>query len=210
MRKVGIVGWGPSRRKAPWHRHDWEIWGCNGAWAQWMPRCDIGFEIHPLSTLSAQEKRDLRTTEIPVWMMQRHARIPMSRTYPLAQVMSRLGCSDVFTCTFCYQIALALYQGVDVIGLWGIAFHHGGSPREQTTEWRGLSYWIGYAEGLGVDIVMPDRRLVTAPRYGLNYWPEVRAVRRYLDGLRQKMRRRRYDGIKGEATAETLKRQLRA
>lgn len=149
MRSIAIMGSGPSRAEAPWKDRRWEFWGLGRFW-RWMPRWDLWFEMHQLSASSADEVRALQhTVKVPIYMPRRYPRIPLSRRYPLEAVSA--GHVKLFTCTFCYELALAIHQRVDRIGLFGVDLH-GGSPRERTVERLGVAYWVGVARGRGITV----------------------------------------------------------
>lgn len=105
--------------------------------------------------------------------------VPSAVAYPLAAVEARWG--KYFTCTFAYQIALALHEGFGRIGLYGIELKYG-TPRERSVEWACVSYWIGLCRGLGVTVDLPPATtLGTHPyRYGVEYDAEKAHVERWL------------------------------
>lgn len=191
-RKVAILGAGPSRREAPWSDPTWEMWGLGRFWT-WMPRWDLWFEMHQLSIFSAEEVRALvQTVKVPIYMKQRYPSIPLSRRYPI-ELVSR-GHARLFTCTVCYELALAIHQGVAQIGLYGVDLDlDGDTPREHTVERMGVAYWVGVARGRGITVDVAGTVLTHPYLYGLQYWAEVRHTRRLLAGLKQQLRTTRDD-----------------
>ena len=104
--------------------------------------------------------------------------------FPLELIRARFGDRDYFTCTMCYQVALALVQGYTTIGLWGMELWQG-SSRERTCELRGLEFWLGVAKGMGVEIVLPDYScLIQHPLlYGVDYAEEGALARGEVLGI---------------------------
>lgn len=192
MRKIAILGAGPSRRYAPWDDPTWECWGLGRFW-QWMPRWNLWFEMHQLSASSADEVRALReTVKVPIYMPRHYPSIPLSRRFPLERVSA--GHEKLFTCTFCYELALAIYLRVDQIGLYGVDLDlDGDTPREHTVERMGVAYWVGVAQGRGIPVDVAGTVLTHPRLYGIQYWAEIRHTRRLLAGLKRDLRSVRDD-----------------
>ena len=103
LKKVAIVGGGPSRRKAPFDDETWEIWAFSSrAWK--YPRVTRWFELHSMIDLRDQLStyrpgrrsyrgymRMLRQMTCPVYMQKEHPAIPNSVTYPLDLALERFG-----------------------------------------------------------------------------------------------------------------------
>ena len=79
---------------------------------------------------------------------RKHPEIPSSRAYPLKEVISKYKI-PYFTNTVCYMIALALFEEVDSIQLWGI---RQGGYYEYMKERKGVEFWIGLAAGRGIKV----------------------------------------------------------
>lgn len=215
--KLALVGGvTPLRVGIPWDDESWEIWGANFFWTS-MPRATRWFEIHIPSVLTAAEKRAVAASTVPVYMRRAYPWAPLSVRFPIERVLDSdiIGTNpptwlrrteqwaNVFTCTFCFQLALAITEGFDEIGLWGIDFSRG-SARERTVEWRGVAYWLGVAQGLGTKVTLPKgcTLLDHGPRYGLDYWDEVFAVRQQLAELRWLLMGQAYDDFDNPEIAE--------
>lgn len=184
-RKIAILGAGPSRAMAPWDERGWEFWGLGRFW-RWMPRWDLWFEMHQLSASAADEIAALRhRVRVPIYMPRRYPSIPLSRRFPI-EAVSR-GHAALFTCTFCYELALAIHRGAERIGLYGVDLH-GGSARERTVERLGVAYWVGVARGRGIEVDVAGDVLTHPARYGIEYWLEVRRTRALLRDLKGVLR----------------------
>lgn len=169
LKKVAIVGGGPSRRKAPFDDETWEIWAFSSrAWR--YPRVTRWFELHSMTDLRDQlitfrrgrrsyrgYMRMLRRMECPVYMQKTYRRIPNSVAYPLELALEKFG--RCFTSTVSYAVALAIIEGYDVIGLWGIDVRR--------TEYRhqrpALRYLLGLAKAQGIEVVLPPAARLKVP-----------------------------------------------
>lgn len=210
-KKVAIVGGGPSRRKAPFDDESWEIWAFSSrAWT--YPRVDRWFELHSMTDLRDQLStyrkgrrsyrgymRMLRRMSCPVYMQRTHRSIPTSVRYPIEQVLERFG--RCFTSTVSYAVALAIMEGYDVIGLWGIDVRR----KEYLHQRPALKYLLALAKGQGIEVVLPPAarlRIPGKPRFvetkalyaydwrSRHAWWRAR-IRRRRRRLRLRMRARR-------------------
>jgi hypothetical protein len=93
---------------------------------------------------------------------------------------------DFFTCTFAYQIALALMEGFEEIVLVGVDLA-AGTQRERTVERACVEWWVGFAEGRGVKVTYPKGMLLTMHpfHYGASYWTEAAFTRHYCEALHE-------------------------
>lgn len=69
-------------------------------------------------------------------------------TYPLQSIISKFN-SRFFTNSISYMIAFALYEGFEKISLYGVDMDSGS---EYEFERPSVSYWIGFARGLSVEV----------------------------------------------------------
>lgn len=157
-RKVAIVGGGPSRRKAPYDDPSWEIWGFSSrAWR--YPRVTRWFEIHALTDLRQQlagrrpgrrsfasYMRFMRNLDCPIYMQEPHPALPQSVPFPVEQLLETFG--PCFTSTVSYLVALAIVEGVDVIGLWGIDVRR----KEYMRQRPALQYLLALARERGIEL----------------------------------------------------------
>jgi hypothetical protein len=158
-RKVAIIGKAASVAFAPWYDPEWEIWGM-----PWLlsPRVTRMFEVHEQAFVDACEGQDADASWLPKFL-DRHGDVPVycdpsrmhafpnSVEYPLAEVMKFLPFPYLET-TISYEIALALYEGVDEIGLFGI---HMMGRAEFVWQRSSVIYLIGLAQGMGVKVTIP-------------------------------------------------------
>jgi len=107
--------------------------------------------------------------------------VPNAVLYPLKAIMA-LGYREYFSCTFAYQIALAIYEGYTEIGLYGIELFNG-SPRERLLERACVEYWIGVAQGRGITINEFSGLAKQHYLYGYHYDQELKFGNNEVDRL---------------------------
>ena len=210
-KKVAIVGGGPTRKKAPFKDPSWEIWAFSSI--KWrFPRITRWFEIHHLTDLRQQlatrkagrrsyrnYMRFMRRLKCPVYMAKAHRKIPNSVVFPAKTLVKEFG--RCFTSTASFLVALAISEGYDVIGLWGI------DPTSKSYSYQRptLKYLLAIAKQRGIKIVLPKGLRLKIPKkprfvrtkvlyaYGWRskhaWWRD--RVRKRLRALRRRRRRRR-------------------
>lgn len=207
-RKIAMVGCAPTWKKAPYDDQSWAIWAHTSCQALNLPRVDVWFDIHDVGTWRQGKvwfKGEgtyvewLASRPQTVMMQQRYALIPKSEAYPLAAIVDHFGIVPTewnltpseprwwqhvknrgeFTSTFTYMMALALYEGVDEIALYGIDFiGFDAGDIERTYQRPGAKYWVGIARGQGVPVtVAPGSWLEFSDRlYGYPVLPALQEV----------------------------------
>ncbi len=158
-RKVAIVGFSETTRHlAPFADPSFEIWGLNHLYP-YIPRWDVWFDMHSPEWSAAhlapevwkEHEAFLRTAHgKPIYMLERYPDFPSSLSFPKAEVSERF--RRYFTNGVAYMIALALYQGVTELHVYGVEMRHDTEYAAQRpcTEW-----WLALAEGMGVKVVLP-------------------------------------------------------
>lgn len=174
MRKVAIVGKAATSGFAPWRDETWEIWGM--PWIS-CPRMTLLFDVH---THDCWADMALKEEEWIGMYREKYSDIPVycdpSRNHvfakPVAFPFEEIAASVPFAYfenTIAYQIAFAIHEGVDEIGLWGI---HMMGTHEFAAERPSVTYLVGLAQGRGINVsVAPGSPLFmschVAGRYGL-------------------------------------------
>lgn len=142
---------------APFDDSTWEKWACNDMYRLLEPSqlqaVTRWFELHKNSALTRSRRPSdhwdrLRALKIPVYGT---SRIPVSRRRQLPLDRLRAMGRSYYTCTFAYQIALALLEGVQALALYGVALT---GSREAIVERPCVEWWLGYAEGRGVTVTV--------------------------------------------------------
>lgn len=183
--KVAIIGANYRRDLAPWEEtaspESWCWWALNEIP---QPRMDRHFELHPMEVQSARELAWLAACTVPCYLLTPDPRVPSGIGYPLEWVLERTGGRRYFTCTFAFQIALALAEGFKEIGLWGVDLDLG-TARERLVEKPCVEYWLGLAEGRGVNILLPSGSTLLSRdfQYGYDYHDELAAMNRVCDEM---------------------------
>ena len=145
-----------------------EIWGLPWDEGRW-PFFDRYFEIHPLDLLRKPEaqRRDGyedRLKSLPIlYMQEAYEDIPNAIRYPVEKVVDNLG-FDYFNSSIAYLMGMALLEGADKIGIWGVDMADlepvPGAPSyisEFAYQRPNMEYLIGLARGRGVDVYIPER-----------------------------------------------------
>lgn len=184
-RKVCIVGAGQSRPFA----HDilvdstWEVWALNAVCprdSHGRARADRWFDIHQRVAQSPDDMRWIAMCPMPIYVPddlldagENTVRLPIEDL--------ELKYGSYWSCTFAYQIALALHEGAQEIALFGVDLHYG-DQRERSVELACVSWWMGYAEAKGVRIALPAGSMLGTHkyRYGLEYTAEKEDTEQYV------------------------------
>lgn len=162
MKKVAIVGGASSRSKAPFHDPSWEIWAFSSL-RLYTPRITRWFEMHALPDLRSQLRRNtrrrrsffsymrfLKDLDCPIYMQRTHAFLPQSVPYPLTEALDRFG--RCFSSTASYMIALAILEGFETIGVFGVHLTHRTVYARQRPA---VEYLLGVARQEGIRIHLP-------------------------------------------------------
>lgn len=177
VKKVAIVGTAMTYKDAPYSDPSWELWGLNDHWNN-MPRATRWFEANyeaakktPVSHQPNITRLDwLKKCPIPVYMEEHYEDVPMSVRYPFEEINDWISeidpCGrDYFTNSVSFMIALAIYEGFDVIHLYGVDMAVGSEYQNQRPS---CEFWVGIAKGRGIKFYIPDQSdlLKTMAVYG--------------------------------------------
>jgi len=98
----------------------------------------------------------------PIYMQRNYDDVPNSVKYPLREVQDKLignfirgeeRIKKLFSSTFNYEVALALYEGFERIEIYGIEMLGEG---EYGWQREAMAFWLGKADSMGVDIWIPE------------------------------------------------------
>jgi hypothetical protein len=159
-KKVAIVGFADTRMQAPYNDPTYEIWGLNDLHAS-LPRYDRWFDIHSRSNIDEDVKSGrapadkcglggLRTLNVPIYMQERYEDIPNSVKFPLQEIIDKFG--NYFTNSISYMTALAIFEGFNVIDIYGVDMAVG---TEYVNQRPSCEYFIGLARGRGIKVFIP-------------------------------------------------------
>jgi hypothetical protein len=197
-----------------------------------MPRLDRILEMHPVWLQARSQKPEYEkvrqhwewlksNTTTPVYMLSKHPQVPMSVRYPLEEVQAMLPESrrkSVLTSSFDYLMGLAVIEGYDRIEAYGFEM---GSDTEYRYQREGASYWIGYCDAHGIEVVLPTNTALLSKRlYGyeggsmiyrqdLERMKEVRTIQKRnafaeLANLEGRMKQVVLDGLQDTQTHRDL------
>jgi len=164
--QVAIVGLAPSTHdQAPFEDPDWETWGLPWDEDMW-PYLDRLFEIHPLELLRHHDARRppgyedrLKSLDSLLYMQKAYSEIPNALEYPVKRVSDYLGV-DYFNSSISYIMALAMAEGAEKIGIWGVDMVDLETDipsylSEFAYQRPNMEYLIGFARGKGIDVYIP-------------------------------------------------------
>jgi hypothetical protein len=191
--KVAIVGMAPSWTRAPF-QEDWEIWRLNEAYKidahygiDTEEITDQWFQIHQpwdfkrkLDTEGEYDHLDWLKEKhsFPIYMQEKYPEIPSSVKYPFEEICKFHGLNEstrYFTNSAAHQIAFALMKDATTIGMWGWELS---SDTEMKYEKPSVEFWLGVAQGLGVEIVLPHGSPILGGRRRVYALGDVPAVNR--------------------------------
>lgn len=157
LRKVALVGNAGTWIHAPWSDASWEIWSHTSS-KTLVKRVDRFFDLHPKVFWNKAEGKKwdpeyvnwLKGNRVPILMQERYRDVPAAVKYPKDRILAEF--RPYLTSQTAWMIALALTEGVTHLGFFGVHYAH---YTEYATQRAGCEYWIGLAEGRGVQIVLP-------------------------------------------------------
>ena len=186
-KRVAILGFQDTWRRAPWEDYDFEIWCMNHFEIYSIPRYDRWFDMHTAYNIvhrgaekELANRRGVKShlhwlktkCDVPIYMPKQYRSIKGSIAYPIEKMMKIHG--PIFTNTVDYEMALAIEEGFEEIHIYGIAMQWIDEIWAQKSS---LSYFMGYAKGKGIDVYIPcnQNMLRVNQVYGYNmniepYW----------------------------------------
>jgi hypothetical protein len=104
---------------------------------------------------TARYPKWLASNTVPIYMQEKFPEVPASIKYPKGRILTEFAdARGYFTNHVAWMIALALTEGVQTIGLFGVNY----SVESEYQRQRGSAeYWLGRASGMGVKIVLPEQ-----------------------------------------------------
>lgn len=211
-KKVAIIGFADSWKLAPWDDPTVEIWSLN-EFHKYAPRWDRWFEQHDGETIGitarnldeGEQKRHLEWLKAqpagkPIYMQAEfcNGQFPAAVEYPLKQMIDTFG--RYFTSTIGYMLALAIDEGYEWIGLYGVDL---ASDVEYPGQRPNTEYLVGIARGKGitVEIAKTSALLRSSHLYGYEKPPQDNKLLTAMKGHRGNLEKRRDEAI---ATLNTL------
>ena len=205
-KKVAIVGFAGTKDMAPYNDPEWKIWSVNNLY-KFIPHTDRIFQMHSRASLeqehhevpSKEHLEFLQQTQIPVYMQQHYEDIPASVPYPLKEMVEEFGIprfsSDTqkdayFTNSISFMLALAIYEGFEDIGVYGVDMAVLLEYGEQRPS---CEYYIGIAVGRGIRVILPTESDLLKTRFVYGYDDEIKSAWELkLDKTIKEMQQRRF------------------
>ena len=176
-KKVCIVGYAENSRHLAWYNDpECEIWGVNQLY-RFIPRADRWFQIHHdwHDSRKWADGADLaewmRTAQCPVYMIEAQPNMPMTLPYPKEWVKQQLGIHEYFTSSIAMMLGLAIAEGFEEIGIYGIDLIVG---REYAFEKPCAEFFLGIAHARGIKYHLPENSalLWQSHTYGYDAEPD--------------------------------------
>ena len=179
---VALVG--SAWSSGPWAPFgEIDVWGMNEMHRlPWYPlnNATAWFQIHHKDIFTQELDNNVdhwgwlqEEHPFPIYMHRVYDDVPSSVKYPLREIQKELihnvyrgeeRNKKLFSSTFNYQMAFALYQGYERIELYGIEMLGEG---EYSWQREMMGFWIGKADTMGVEIWTPETcALLSQPLYG--------------------------------------------
>lgn len=166
--KIAIVGSAPSTRElAPFDDPSWSIYGI-AYHEDKLKRWDELFEIHLPLVMGPAYYTEVYITKCREWRplcLPEAVDFLNGRSFPVRMAEKMRQGRWYLQGTASYMMAYAIMQDPDEIGIWGIDLV---DDVEYPMQRPCLESWIGFAEGLGIKVTIPEQSaLMSVPyRYG--------------------------------------------
>lgn len=140
---------------------------------------DRVFDVHPFEWIHARRPDAwawYRQQTTPIYLLAAVPEIASSVAYPRDLVGQRLGARALtaFSSSIDHMMALALIEGFTTIRLDGVRMN-------SVEEWHGqrecLAYWIGKAEGRGVEVITDPEAALCTPETVYGFEERTGAIR---------------------------------
>lgn len=155
--KLCIVGTASTWDKAPYGEDNYDFWGLNGLHAytdsiEVTDEFTMWFQMHKPDRVLEQKKHFewLQTVPFPVMMQRVFDEIPTSLNYPKNEIVSKY--RPYFESSFAWMFSLAIELGYDRIEIYGV---HVSSESEYALQRPNAEYYLGIAEGRGIEVYIP-------------------------------------------------------
>jgi hypothetical protein len=160
-KRVALVGFAASTlHRVPWDDSSIELWGLNSGYGHFKRRPDRWFELHRDDARTEPSVpdyfADVAALGCPVYVIETDPALgPLQIPYPLTsvQMIAPTHLRQYLTSTMAYMIALAVHEGFEEIGVYGVDCTVG---TEYEAQKPCVEAWLMYAQGAGISVVVPD------------------------------------------------------
>ena len=172
MRTVAIVGmYKATVAEFDFNRSDCDVWVFNETISgNKLPRADAVFQMHrPVIWRSKTNRNDpghydwlQNNRTLPVYMIE-SMRCSHVRQYQVRGTKASKRLS--ICCVVSYALALAIYQGYERIEVYGVEME---TETEYGHQRDGVTYWVGVAQGRGIEVDYHSINVLKSPLYGFD------------------------------------------
>jgi len=154
MKRIAILGGGPSQYKCPDALEDGEIWGINSLGVSYETiKIDRMFLLHDVLTEVLIQDHSiigkLNAMDVPVYTAGPAPIFDNNIPFPINDVVKEFGVG-FFLNTMAYMIALAIMQKPKEIYLYGVDMRPDSGYEWHKQEKGCLEFWVGVAIGRGI------------------------------------------------------------
>lgn len=193
---------------APVKNEDIDIWGLNGLDKLIPGNYSLMFDVHKPEVI-ADRLDKIRESTATYLLGAPHPDIPNTAAIPFQELMDSFGL-NYFTCTFSWQMALAILFEYKVIDVFGVDMSQ---DKEYAWERPCAEYWVGFARGAGRLVRIPDTSaLCSSPFiYGLTEvdpqpWERVdKLVKQRISLMEQQQKVAELNRVRAEGALAMLK-----
>lgn len=135
---------------------------CPHALAQWTRWFNLHSKAHIVGTYPSgwsyyQHKAEGR----PVYLQRVYDDLPTSVAFPATAIQSAFALADgrptrYFTCSICWLLALAIYEGFARIEMWGFELRDTKPGSAFAWERPCVAYWMQQARDRGIDVIYQE------------------------------------------------------
>lgn len=205
-KRVAIIAFTEHHRQAPWQDDAWELWGLNDLTPTFLQLGGPGifdsgrcrwFQLHrPNPDGSYHGARDphhhqwlTQQTTMPIYMWEPHPEVKAAVPYPVFDILKYFQPWPYFNNSVSWMIALAIAEGFEEIGVYGVDMALDGITGAEYSHQRpSCEYFLGIAWGRGIRLHLPDESelLKCAYLYGFdNVMPTRRKLLARFQQLEQ-------------------------
>jgi len=206
--KVAIIGKTPHRELAPYDDSSWEIWTLSDlVAAQQVPRWSRHFELHPLDWFRQRDDhywawlQEQPSGGKPIYTQEVATDVPAAELFPKGDVLKFVP-RGYMTNTVSWLMAYAGLLGASEVGIYGVDM---ALDEEYSHQRPSCEYFIGWLEGQGIKVHMPDGcDLAKARRlYGFDHGDDFE--KKWQDKVRELRTRHGNQVQKLQQAAEAMK-----
>ena len=204
MKKLIILGSGAgySKVNVTIEYGNYEIWGmASNLLCDNMPKMDLVFEMHTYNKELNYIYKKMKQFKYKYITCDRIKGIK-SKLYPINKIKEKYG--KYFCSSFVYMLIYAMHLGYKDILFIGIDYGCLGTIRENLIERPNLEYWIGRAEGEGIniDVSLCPYLLTSWKMYG---YERINEDKKYLEIIRNQIQNNILDKINNNRIIEDIR-----